>query len=79
MDSFRVRIKASASRELEKRPFPFRRAVSHAISEFKRDPRPARSEPLPRAGAYRLRVSGYRVVYLVDENEAIARVIRIAR
>lgn len=79
MGSFRVRLKASAERELFKLPFPFRRSVSRAISGLKRDPRPPRSEPLPKPGAYRLRSSGYRVVYVVDDDEALVRVIRIAR
>jgi len=77
--TYTVTMTRSATKALEALDKPTRRRVWARIRALADDPRPrgvkALSQPLK--GYYRLRVGQYRVVYAVDDREALVRVGRL--
>lgn len=67
MASYRIEIKRSAARELERLPLKDRRRIVSKIRGLARDPRPYGSQKLSGDESYRLRQGDYRIVYTVDD------------
>lgn len=78
MASYRIEIKRSAARELEKVPIGDRRRIVSRIRGLAKDPRPYGSQKLSGGDSYRLRQGDYRVVYTVDDSDRCVMVFRIA-
>lgn len=67
MGSYRIEIKRSAESDLRGVPFPFRRQINARFFKLKETPCPEGCEEVPETeNAYRLRVSGWSIVYTVD-------------
>jgi mRNA interferase RelE/StbE len=78
MGSYRIEIKSSAAKELEKLPRKMIPRVVTAINELAENPRPHGVKKL--AGfehTYRIRVGDYRVLYNIFEKKLIIEIIRI--
>lgn len=78
MASFRVAIKRSAAKELEGIPLKDRRRAARRIQRLGSDPRPPGCEKLSGHEKYRLRQGDYRILYTVDDAEAVVTVVKIA-
>ena len=79
MARYRLVIKASASKELEGiSEKKIRQRLVRAITQLGDDPRPRSSVKLSGYDRYRLRCGPWRIVYAVDDEEALVQVVRIA-
>lgn len=52
--------------------------VATALRALEIDPRPAGCKKLVNAGAWRVRVGDYRIIYAIEDDARIVRVVRIA-
>jgi mRNA interferase RelE/StbE len=75
--SYRLRIKSSAAKELERVSIDYRRRLATLIQRLSADPRPAGCEKLSGHDLYRVRLGAYRVVYAVHDAEQTVLVFRI--
>jgi len=79
VESYNVRIKTSAAKELEAvEPRAVRVRIVSRVQALSRTPRPAGCQKL--AGSeerYRLRQGPYRIVYSVDDSARIVEVVKI--
>jgi hypothetical protein len=76
--SYEVEVRPTAAAEFEQIPFPFKREIAHALVEFQREPKPARSKPLGGA-LHILPVHGWQIVYLLDDEAARVTVLYFVR
>ncbi len=78
MESYKVRIKRSAVREIEAIPTKKdRQRVVARIRSLADDPRPPGCQKLTGAEKYRVRQGRYRIVYSVDGVELVVEVVRV--
>ena len=79
MASYKVRIKASAAKEIERiEPRKVRRAVVERIRALALNPRPAGCEKLAGGrGQYRVRQGTWRIVYELRDNELVVVVVKV--
>ena len=79
MAGYRLVIKTSAAKELEKvEPRTLRRRLVAAVEGLATEPRPAGCEKLAGAlEAYRIRQGDYRAVYAIDDKARIVTVVKI--
>lgn len=79
MASYRIEIKPSASKELEKLPRQMVARIVAGIKDLADNPYPQGVKKL--AGfdhTYRVRVGDYRVLYDIYENRLVIEIIRVA-
>jgi mRNA interferase RelE/StbE len=77
--SYRVILKPSAEKELNRLPKPIKSRVINKLTELETSARPIGSIKLAGAGAtYRVRAGDYRIVYEVDDVRRIVFVTIIA-
>ena len=77
--AYKITIKASAQKELEKIQKPFHIKIISAISELAENPRPSGCKKLVNFdNHYRIRVGEYRCIYKIIDNELIVDVIKVA-
>ncbi|MFI5778718.1 type II toxin-antitoxin system RelE/ParE family toxin [Nocardia sp. NPDC051570] len=77
-DEYDVTIEKKALKELaEIQPRNQRAAVAAAIMMLGFDPRPSGCTKLTDTPGYRLRVGGYRVVYLIDDGIRVVTVTKV--
>ena len=77
MAVYRVLIKPSAVKELEKIPREDRRRIIARIRDLAGDPRPAVCEKLSSQDKYRVRQGAYRVVYGVDDQSRTVVIVKV--
>ncbi|MBI4457140.1 MAG: type II toxin-antitoxin system RelE/ParE family toxin [Acidobacteria bacterium] len=77
MAVYRVLIKPSAVKELEKIPREDRRHVVARIRQLGHHPRPAVCEKLSGQDRYRIRQGAYRVIYGVDDQARTVIVVKV--
>lgn len=78
MDGYRILIRRTAEKEIERVPDAPRRAVVRRIRALGADPRPPGSQKLAGRDAYRIRHGDYRVVYTIDDTRRIVTIVRVA-
>lgn len=72
-----VTLKRSAEKELEHLPNKIHdRIVNHLIS-LKENPRPNKAKKLHGREGYRIRVSDYRILYVIDDMEKKVEILSI--
>ena len=76
---FRVTFTSAAERELRKLKADDAARLRRPILELCFDPRPAASTKPARSRYDRLRVGDLRVVYLIEEDEGVVVIVRVAR
>ena len=74
---YRVSIKRSAEREMDRLPSQVFARVSQAILKLEREPRPPGHKKLRGVEEYRLRVGDYRVLYVIDDATATVEVVAV--
>ncbi len=78
MAGYRIEIKKSAAKELEKIVQKDRIRIIEKIRSLSSDPNPAGSEKLSGDSKYRIRQGDYRILYEIFETTLIIVVVRIA-
>ena len=76
MESYSVRIKRSAAKELEGIPLKDRERIIARLEQLQVDPRPPGSEKLSGEEKYRLRQGNYRIHYEIVDLELIVIVVK---
>lgn len=77
--TYKVVLHRDAHREILALPKKIRSQVRDVIDGLRSDPRPLGAVPLKgRKGAYRIRVSDYRILYEVHATEIVVYVIGVA-
>lgn len=68
MEKYKILIKPSAVKELQKIPNPDFTRITNKIKILHSDTRPKSCEKLSNDEKYRVRQGNYRVIYLVDDD-----------
>ena len=79
MASYSVVIDERAVEELHATPFPFRRQINQRILKLKKNPRPDGCELLTEPERYRLLVSGWWILYEIDDEAAAVTIVGIRK
>ncbi len=74
---YRVLIKRSAEKEMDRLPARVFERVAKAILRLEREPRPMGSRKLRGVQNYRLRTGEYRVLYSIDDQKRVVEVIAV--
>ena len=69
MANYKIFIKPSAIKELEKIPEKDLKKITNKILSLEKDPRPVGNEKLSGKELYRFRQGKYRVIYTIDDQE----------
>ncbi len=78
MASYRVEVKPSAKKELERLPNQLIARITRRLENLGANPRPAGSKKLKGGDKeWRVRVGDYRVVYTIDDQKLLVEVTRI--
>lgn len=77
MENYRISIKRSASKEIERIALKDRRRIIEKIRSLASDPRPPGSRKLSGQEKYRVRQGDYRILYLIQDGELIVVVVRV--
>ena len=77
MANYKVKIKASAAKELKKIPKQDLARITKKISNLSTDPRPIGSEKLSEQDRYRVRQGNYRIIYSVEDDLLVVFVVKI--
>lgn len=77
MESYKIVIKRSAAKEVEKIPTPFRTRVVSRIQELAKDPRPSGVKKLSGEEKYRIRQGNYRILYKVEDSIITVTVVKV--
>jgi mRNA interferase RelE/StbE len=75
--SYRVFIKPSAVKELERLPAKDRKRVASRIRSLAADPRPPGAVRLSGHEKYRLRQGVYRILYSIDDRDVTVLVVKV--
>ena len=78
MGKYRIEIKRSAARELERIPLKDRDRIIERIRNLSTDPRPVGARMLSGEEKYRIRQGNYRILYQVCDGMITVVVVRIA-
>ena len=78
MAGYSREIKRSAAREIDTLPTKEdRRLIVARITRLGREPRPSGSEKLSGETRYRVRQGPYRVVYEIDDDARVVRIVKV--
>ena len=78
MEKYKIHIKSSAVKELERIPYKKdRQKIVKRIQTLANDPRPVSSKKLAGQERYRLRQGWYRIIYAIDDLEITIYVVKI--
>lgn len=76
--SYEVLIKPAAQRQLKKLPRAVQADLIALIEQLAQDPRPLGCKKLKgRQSQYRMRLGDYRVIYSIEEEALVVRVIKV--
>jgi len=77
MASYRITIKRSASKEIDKIALKDRKRIIIKIRSLASDPRPPGSKKLSGQEKYRIRQGDYRILYQIEDGELIIVVVKV--
>lgn len=77
MDTYDIRIKKDAERDLRNIPKTDIQRITKKIQTLTINPRPSGCEKLQGEEGYRIRQGDYRVIYLVDDQKKIVRILKV--
>jgi len=75
--NYKIKIKATAAKELNKLPKIDLQKVVIKIRSLSSNPRPAGCEKLSGEEKYRIRQGNYRIVYSIEDKQLIVFVVKI--
>lgn len=78
MENYKIRIKNSAGKELEKIDQKNRERIIERIQKLRSDPRPLGCKKLSGEEKYRIRQGDYRILYQIFDETVVVVVVRIA-
>ncbi len=77
MGKYKIKIKPSAAKELEKIPPKDVKKIVKKINALSNNPRPPGCEKLSGQERYRVRQGSYRIIYSIADNILIVFVVKI--
>ena len=77
MESYRIVIKKSAAKEIEKIEKKDRIRIVEKIRSLVSDPHPAGSKKLSARDKYRIRQGNYRILYQIRNEELVIHVVKV--
>lgn len=79
MPKYRVELKASADREMQRLPVEVQKRLVRALELLAEDPKPVGVVKIQGDdNLWRIRVGAYRIVYEIHDNRLVVLVLRIA-
>lgn len=78
MESYKLVIKKSAAKEIEKLPKRDRIRIVEKIFDLASEPRPAGSKKLSGQEKYRIRQGNYRILYQIIDHQLVVNVVKVA-
>jgi len=77
MANYRILIRSSASKELEKMPKVHLVRIVKKVESLAQNPRPHGSEKLSGRDIYRIQQGDYRIIYSISEDDVEIRIEKI--
>ena len=77
MEKYKILIRKSAAKELDKIPKRDLQRIVKRINSLSKKPRPSGSEKLSGQGRYRIRHENYQIVYSVQDKEHSVWIVKI--
>jgi len=77
MENYRIEIKKSAVKEIEKLPKSILKRIVNKIQALSTEPRPIGCKKLTADEKYRLRVGDYRVLYRIEDNRVLVYIVKV--
>ena len=77
MESYRIVVKQSVSKDLKKIPKKEVKRILSAIQSLAANPRPPQSKKLSGQERYRLRQGNYRILYSIEDENLVVCVVRV--
>ena len=77
MVNYKILIKPSAVKELNKIPKKELSKITDKINSLSQDPRPSGCEKLAVQNAYRIRQGSYRIIYIIEDDKLVVLVIKV--
>ena len=77
MESYRIVIKKSAAKEIERIAKNDRIRIIEKIKSLSQDPQPTGSKKLSGQEKYRMRQGNYRILYQLIDDELIINVVKV--
>ena len=77
MEKYKILIRKSAAKELDKIPKRDLQRIVKCINSLSKKPRPSGSEKLSGQERYRIRQGNYRIVYSVQDKEHSVWIVKI--
>jgi len=75
--NYKILIKPSAIKELNKVPQKELSKITNKIQSLSKYPRPSGCEKLAAKNAYRIRQGSYRIIYTIEDDNLIILVVKI--
>jgi mRNA interferase RelE/StbE len=77
MESYRIVVKKSVSKDLKTIPKKDVLRILEAIESLAQDPRPPQSKKLSGQERYRLRQGNYRILYSIEDGKLVVQVVKV--
>ncbi|NDV61931.1 type II toxin-antitoxin system RelE/ParE family toxin [Puniceicoccales bacterium CK1056] len=77
MESYKIVIKRSATKEIERIPKSHRKRIVSKIQELSKEPRPLGVKKLSGEEKYRIRQGDYRILYKVEDSIITVTVVKV--
>ena len=77
MVNYKIEIKRSASKEIEKLPKSVLKRVLDKIQFLGREPRPSGCKKLTADEKYRVRVGDYRILYSIENDKLMIYIVKV--
>jgi mRNA interferase RelE/StbE len=74
---YEIRILRSAEKEMDKLPYAMHNRISTKILSLENNPRPKGTKKLSGRNEYRLRVSNYRILYIISDTDRVVTIISV--
>ncbi|HET54888.1 MAG TPA: type II toxin-antitoxin system RelE/ParE family toxin [Ignavibacteria bacterium] len=78
MVEYQINLKRSSEKELERLPDKIHDRIVHRLLLLKKNPRPQSAKKLRGSESYRIRVSDYRILYIIDDDNKKVEIYSIA-
>ena len=77
MENYKIEIKKSASKEIEKLPKVILKRILNKIRSLGNEPRPSGCKKLTADEKYRIRVGDYRILYSIEDNKLVVYIVKV--
>ena len=77
MENYKIEIKKSATKEIEKLPKSILKRVIEKIQSLRTEPRPHGCKKLTADEKYRVRVGDYRILYRIEDEVLVVIVVKV--